>query len=55
MTYSGSTNELGNMHHPNFGKRLKEAMDAVGVECVRSMDIDYQRPADLMKEIMSFL
>ncbi len=39
-------NKPGNIHHSNFGKHLKQAMDTLGVECVRKMDSDY----DSMKE-----
>jgi acetyl esterase len=35
-------NQPGNIHHPNFGKHLKQAMDKLGIECVRKMDSDYE-------------
>jgi len=35
-------NRPGNIHHPNFGKHLKQAMDRLGIECVRKMDSDYE-------------
>jgi acetyl esterase/lipase len=37
-----AANKDGNIHHPNFGKHLKKAMDALGIECVRKMDTDFK-------------
>ena len=32
----------GNIHHPNFGRHLKKAMDKLGIECVHKMDSDFE-------------
>lgn len=32
----------GNIHHPNFGKHLKKAMDKLGIECIHKMDSDFE-------------
>jgi acetyl esterase/lipase len=48
-------NTPGNIHHSNFGRHLKEAMDRLGIECVRRMDSDYETPAQMREEMMAFL
>ena len=35
ITNSPGAARPGNIHHPNFGKRLEEEMKKIGVECVR--------------------
>jgi len=46
----------GNIHHPNFGRHLKAAMDELEIECVRKMDSDYgsmtEAYADMVKFVM---
>ncbi|HUV63248.1 MAG TPA: alpha/beta hydrolase [Sedimentisphaerales bacterium] len=44
-----------NIHHPNFGKVLKEAMDKMGIECVRHMDTDYETPALMIQDQVDFV
>ncbi len=48
-------NTPGNIHHSNFGKHLKEAMDKLGIQCVRRMDTDYETPGGALEEMMAFL
>jgi hypothetical protein len=45
----------GNIHHPNFGKVLEEAMDKMGIECVRHMDTDYETPALMIQDQVDFV
>jgi hypothetical protein len=49
-------NKPGNIHHPNFGKHLKAAMDELGIVCVRKMDSDYESmraaSADMVRFVM---
>jgi len=46
----------GNIHHPNFGERLKNKMDELGIECVRRMDTDYKSPqTESVEEMVQFL
>ncbi len=45
----------GNIHHANFGRHLKKAMDKIGVECVHKMDTDFDPPAEQYKAMVSFL
>ena len=49
------SNTPGNIHHSNFGKHLKEAMDRLGIECIRRMDSDYGSMADAYKDMTEFL
>jgi hypothetical protein len=32
----------GEIHHPNFGRHLEGAMKALGMECLRRIDTDYE-------------
>jgi acetyl esterase len=48
-------NVPGNIHHSNFGRHLEEAMDRLGVECVRRMDSDYDSPEQATEAMMAFL
>ena len=49
------SNKPGNIHHSNFGKHLKQAMDELGIECVRRMDSDYESMSSAYDEMVSFL
>lgn len=49
------SNRPGNIHHPNFGKHLKEAMDELGIECVRCMDTDYDSMTAAYADMVEFL
>ena len=44
IVHSERVNRPGNVHHPNFGRHLKEAMDKLGIECVFHMDSDFKAP-----------
>jgi len=45
-------NQPGNIHHPNFGKHLKAAMDKLEIPCVRKMDSDYGSMADAYADMV---
>ena len=49
------SNTPGNIHHSNFGKHLKEAMDKLGIECIRRMDSDYDSMAGAYADMLKFL
>lgn len=44
----------GNIHHANFGRRLKEVMDRIGIECVQRMDTDYPTPEAAFQDMVEF-
>jgi hypothetical protein len=48
-------NQPGNIHHPNFGKHLKAAMDQLGIACVRKMDSDYASMTDAYADMVKFV
>jgi len=48
-------NQPGNIHHPNFGKHLKAAMDKLGIRCVRKMDSDYSSMTDAYADMVQFV
>ena len=45
----------GNIHHPNFGKHLEDAMAKLGVTCVRRMDTDYESMTAAYADMAVFL
>jgi acetyl esterase/lipase len=49
------SNTPGNIHHSNFGKHLSEAMDNLGIECVRKMDSDYKSMTDAYADMVKFV
>jgi len=49
------SNKPGNIHHSNFGKHLKNAMDKLGIECVRRMDTDYDSMTAAYADMVEFL
>ena len=49
------SNKPGNIHHSNFGKHLKQAMDKLDIECVRRMDRDYESMAEAYADMVRFL
>ena len=54
--YHGKRQEtLGNIHHANFGRHLKKAMDALGIECIHRMDTDYENPTAAFKDMAEFV
>lgn len=44
----------GNIHHPNFGNHLENAMQKLGIECVRRTDADYSSPNAQYDEMIEF-
>ena len=38
------------IHHPNFGTKLKEKMDALGIECIMKHKDDYERDGGRINE-----
>jgi acetyl esterase len=45
---------LGNIHHANFGRHLKTAMDKLGIECVHQMNSDYESNDEAFKDVAAF-
>ena len=56
LIHQEQANKPGDIHHPNFGKHLKEAMDQLDIECVQKLDTDYdslpEAYADMVKFVM---
>ncbi|MGE4488684.1 MAG: alpha/beta hydrolase fold domain-containing protein [Kiritimatiellales bacterium] len=48
------TRTPGNIHHPNFGNHLEDAMKKLGIECVRRTDADYDAPNAQYDEMVRF-
>lgn len=48
-------NSPGNIHHPNFGKHLSQAMGKLGIECVRKMDSDYGSMTEAYADMVRFV
>ena len=48
-------NKPGDIHHPNFGKHLKDAMDKLGIECVRKLDSDYDSMTAAHADMVKFV
>ena len=49
------SNRPGNIHHSNFGKHLKEAMDKLDIECVHRMDTDYESMTAAYADMVKFM
>ncbi|MCZ7644293.1 MAG: alpha/beta hydrolase [Planctomycetota bacterium] len=46
----------GNIHHGNFGKKLEEEMQKLGIECVRRMDSDFPvNGLSMSQEMLQFI
>ena len=45
----------GDIHHPNFGRHLKKAMDELGIECIHRMDTDYDNAEAPFRDMFAFL
>jgi len=45
----------GDIHHANFGRYLKKAMDALGIECIHRMDTDYDNQDAAFKDMFEFV
>lgn len=43
------------IHHPNFGRKLKERMDALRIECVLRLQSDYSSHDAVFEEVTAFL
>jgi len=54
LAYAGAETP-GNIHHPNFARHLKEAMDKLGIECVLRMDKDFESMAAAHADMVEFL
>lgn len=52
--HSEKTRTPGNIHHPNFGNHLEDAMKKLGLECVRRTDADYKTPNAQYDEMVKF-
>ena len=50
-----SQEKPGNIHHPNFGRHLKKAMDSLSIQCVHRMDSDYENSAAAYKDMVEFV
>jgi acetyl esterase/lipase len=55
ILHYAAANKDGNIHHPNFGKHLKKAMDALGIECIRKMDTDFKSRSEQYTAQVQFL
>ena len=42
------------IHHPNFGRKLKEKMDALKIECVLKLQADYPDGGDPQTDMVRF-
>jgi acetyl esterase len=42
------------IHHPNFGRKLKERMDALRIECVLRQQTDYPSPEAVFEDVVAF-
>jgi acetyl esterase/lipase len=49
------SNTVGNIHHPNFGKHLRQSMDKLGIECVFRMDTDYDSISAAYADMVKFM
>lgn len=49
------SNKPGNIHHPNFGRHLKKAMDPLKIECIHKMDSDYESMSDAYADMVKFV
>lgn len=55
VIHQEGANKPGNIHHSNFGKHLNDAMDKLGIECVRRMDSDYKSIVESLEDMTEFL
>ncbi|MFZ5829398.1 MAG: alpha/beta hydrolase fold domain-containing protein [Planctomycetota bacterium] len=54
LAYAGAESP-NNIHHPNFARHLKEAMDKLGIECVLHMDKDFESMSAAHADMVEFL
>lgn len=45
----------GDIHHSNFGRHMKKAMDRLGIECHHKMDSDYDTSSAAIDEQVNFM
>ncbi len=45
----------GNIHHANFGRHLKKAMDELGIECIHRLDSDYENSEAASRDMAQFI
>jgi nicotinamidase-related amidase len=56
LVYHGTEQDRpGDIHHGNFGRVLKERMDALGLECVRRMSDDYENAQGQNAALFAFV
>ncbi len=55
LFYRRDQQRPGNIHHPNFGRFLKRAMDKLGIECIVRLDTDYPDPRAAREDMLAFL
>ena len=53
--YSRTAEVPGDVHHPNFGRVLKQRLDELGIECVLRLWEDYPGESDGDKEMAEFI
>jgi hypothetical protein len=53
--HNAGSDKPGDIHHPNFGKHLKEAMDKLHIECVQKLDSDYASMKQAHRDMVEFL
>jgi len=47
--------KAGDIHHPNFGRHLKKAMDELGIECIHRLDTDYKERGASTQDMFAFV
>jgi len=55
LIHNKGSDRPGDIHHPNFGKHLKEAMDRMGIECVRKLNSDYASMTEAHAAMVAFV
>jgi len=55
LIHNKGADRPGDIHHPNFGKHLKEAMDKLGIECVRKLNSDYPSMTEAHAAMVAFV
>jgi len=53
--YGRGAEAPGDIHHPNFGRVLKERLEGLGIECVMRFWEDYPSQADADADMVRFL
>jgi acetyl esterase/lipase len=52
--HSERTRTPGNIHHPNFGNYLEDAMKKAGIDCIRKTDADYTTRTGPYTDMVNF-